>query len=86
MGGMPMGGAGQGGAADDRNGKPKQVVGKDRPHTESVTGKVTADRIAVSSTAPDRKDDDPPSNDDSPQRGSAPVIRRITTVAPKDGP
>ena len=83
---MPMGGAWQGGAAEDRNGKPKQVVGKDRPHTESVTGKVTADRIAVSSTAPDRKDDDPPSNDDSPPRGSAPVIRRITTVAPKDGP
>lgn len=85
MGGMPMGGAGQGGAADERNGKPKQVVGKDRPHTESVTGKVTADRIAVSSTAPDRHGDDPPPNDDSPQRGSAPLIRRVTTVAPKDG-
>ena len=89
MGGMPMagmpGGAGQGGGADERNAKPKQVVGKDRPHTESVTGKVTADRIAVSTTAPDRKDDDPPPNDDAPQRSSAPLIRRITTVAPKDG-
>ena len=89
MGGMPMAGmgqqAGQGGAGDDRNGKPRQVVGKDLPHSESVTGKVAADRIAVSSTAPDHRDDDPPSNDRGPERSSgAPVIRRITTVAPKE--
>jgi gas vesicle protein len=88
MGGMPMApvAGGQGGPAEDRNGKPKQVVGKDLPHTESVTGKVSADRIAVSATAPNRKDDDPPPNDDPPQRGNAPLIRRITTVGPKDGP
>jgi hypothetical protein len=89
MGGMPMmGGApgGQGGGAEDRKAKPKQVVGRDIPHTESVTGRVSADRIAVSATAPDRKDE-PPHDDDPPQRGSgsAPLIRRITTVRPTDG-
>ena len=86
MGGMPMGG-GQGNNADDSTGRPKQVVGKDRPNTESVTGKVAADRIAMSATAPERSTDGPNTNDDPPaqQASNAPVIRRITTVGPKDG-
>lgn len=86
MGGMPMGG-GQGNSGDDSTGKPKHVVGKDRPNTESVTGRVAADRIAVSATAPERNSDGPNTNDDPPaqQGNNAPVIRRITTVGPKDG-
>jgi len=91
MGGMPMGGmppgGGQGNSGDDSTGKPKHVVGKDRPNTESVTGRVAADRIAVSATAPERSSDGPNTNDDppAPQGNNAPVIRRITTVGPKDG-
>ncbi|WP_094287357.1 PPE domain-containing protein [Mycobacterium lehmannii] len=89
--GMPLAGlagaGGQGGANEERKGKPKQVVARDIPHTESVTGKVTEDRIAVSATAPkEQADDPPPGNDDPPPRSEgAPLIRRITTVGPKDG-
>ena len=77
MGGMPLGGmmphGGGGGAGADQPVRPKQLVVPRAPHTESVTGKVSEDRIAASATKgprePDPPDDDPPSG--------RPVIRRI---------
>jgi hypothetical protein len=50
------------------------------PHTESVTGKVNADRIALSSTA--GPGDEPPSGDDPPS--GRPVVRRITMPSRDD--
>ena len=49
------------------------------------TTKLPEEASRTGGPTPDRKDDDPPPNDDAPQRSSAPLIRRITTVAPKDG-
>ena len=61
-------------------GRPKKVVVPPTPHTESVTGKVNADRIALSGGASadrERPDDDPPA---SPR----PVVRRITMPSRDD--
>ncbi|MGB6513211.1 MAG: PPE family protein, partial [Mycobacterium sp.] len=80
LGGMPPGGAG-GARGKDAPARPKNRVVPLIPHTESVTGKVSADRIAVSSTAP--QDPEPPS-DDQPPRSPGRIVRRITTVKPKD--
>jgi hypothetical protein len=84
--GMPLGGmagAGQGGAGGQAPPqRAKKVVQQPEPHTESVTGKVVADRLAVSATegmAPEPPDDDPPES-----RG--PVVRRITMPSRDDEP
>lgn len=87
--GMPMGGmmggpGGAGGAGgQDQAVRSKKVVVPAEPHTESVTGKVSADRIARSATAPQGSDPDE-GGGDQPPRTPAPVVRRITTVRPKD--
>ncbi|KUI36231.1 PPE domain-containing protein [Mycobacterium sp. GA-2829] len=83
LGGM-MGGAGAGGGAggQEQAVRSKKVVVPAEPHTESVTGKVSNDRIARSVTAPDN--DDPGSAGPPAPRSPAPVVRRITTVRPKD--
>jgi hypothetical protein len=86
--GMPLGGlagAGHGGGAGGHGGqeppqRPKKVVVPPEPHTESVTGKVNADRIALSSTA--GPGDEPPSGDDPPS--GRPVVRRITMPSRDD--
>ena len=85
--GMPLGGmmppGGGPGAGRQKGQRPHDVVVPRTPHTESVTGKVSEDRIAVSSTAP--RSDNPP-NDDSlpPAKGPQPLIRRITMAPSKD--
>jgi hypothetical protein len=86
--GMPMGammppGGGAGGGGQQRRQRANDVVVPRIPHTESVTGKVSEDRIAVSSTAPGPAgppDDDPP----PPGQGPQPVIKRITMARPRD--
>jgi hypothetical protein len=85
---MPMGGMmppGGGGAGDqERNARPKNLATPLIPHTESVTGKASAERIAVSATAP-KEGPQPPGGDDSPPPQSPrPIIRRISTVRPRD--
>jgi hypothetical protein len=60
------------------------VVVPPEPHTESVTGKVHADRIAMSG-APQGNRSEPPTNDDPPQ-SPRPVVRRITTPSRDDEP
>jgi hypothetical protein len=80
LGGMPPGGAG-GARGRDAPARSKSLVVPPIPHTESVTGKVSADRIAVSSTAP--QDPQPP-GDDQPPGSPGRIVRRITTVKPKD--
>ena len=77
-GGAPGAGGGQEPAA-----RPKTVVVPPTPHTESVTGKVSADRIAVSATAREGAEPEPPS-DDPPPQSPKPVVRRITSATPKD--
>jgi hypothetical protein len=79
---MPMGGMmapGGGSTGDDRRARAKKLVLPQKPHTESVTGKVSEDRIAVSATA--KRPSEPAPPDDDPQN-PRPIIRRITT--PKD--
>ena len=83
--GMPLGG--QGGGAGGRGGqeppqRAKKVVVPPEPHTESVTGRVNSDRIAVSSAGRDGTEAEPP-NDGPPPR---PVVRRITMPPRDDGP
>lgn len=81
--GMPMGamGGGAGGAgAKGEEPRQKKVVTPPLPHSEAVTGKVNADRMAVSATRPveqqDSFDDDP--FDDDPGGPRTRVVRRIT--------
>ena len=86
--GMPLGGlagaahgAGGQGGGQEPPARPKKVVVAPTPHTESVTGKVNADRIALSGGASadrERPDDDPPPA--SPR----PVVRRITMPSRDD--
>ena len=45
-----MGGAGGGQAGKEPSSRPKNLVVPPTPHTEAVTGKVNADRIAMSSS------------------------------------
>jgi hypothetical protein len=78
MGGMPLGGMMPGDGAAGSSGspsRPKKVVVPPTPHTESVTGKVSADHIAMSAAAP--RDAKPP-NDDQP-----PLVRRNTPPRPR---
>lgn len=88
--GMPMGamggGAGGGGAKGDEPGQ-KKVVTPPLPHTEAVTGKVNADRMAVSAVRPAERDDpfDDDHTDDDPTGPRSPVVRRIT-MPPRDEP
>ena len=82
LGGMPGGAAGAGGG-QDRPVPPKKVVVPPTPHTESVTGRVSIDRLAMSVTAPEPRDPQPPS-DDQPPQGPRPIIRRITATRPED--
>jgi hypothetical protein len=78
VGGMPLGGMMPGGAGagsgDGRGGplRPKKVVVPPTPHTESVTGRVSTDRIAMSA-AESRNDDQAP----------RPIVRRVTSATPK---
>jgi hypothetical protein len=58
------------------------VVAEPIPHTEEVTGKVSARRLAVSATAP--RDSEAPPNDDSPLAPTSPGVRRIVTRPPED--
>ncbi|MDT5044775.1 MAG: hypothetical protein QOG75_628 [Mycobacterium sp.] len=88
--GMPMGGmagAGHGAGAGGQGGqeppqRTKKVVTPPEPHTESVTGKVNADRIARSAAAPDGRGPEPP--DDEPPQSPRPVVRRITMPSRDD--
>jgi hypothetical protein len=89
--GMPMSGlagAAHGGGAGGQGGqeppaRPKKVVVPPEPHTESVTGKVNADRIALSGGG--SADREPPDDDDPPS-GPRPVVRRITMPSRDDSP
>jgi len=82
--GMPMGamggGAGAGGGAKGDEPGQKKVVTPPLPHTEAVTGKVSADRMAVSAARPAERDDpyDDDPFDDDPTGPRSPVVRRIT--------
>ena len=84
--GMPMGGmmppGGGPGAGGQKRQRPHHVVVPRTPHTESVTGKLSEDRIAVSSTAPPSHE--PPDDPLPPAKGPQPVIRRITMAPPKN--
>jgi PPE family len=90
--GMPLGGLGgaaQGGGAGGHGGqappqRTKNVVVPPEPHTESVTGKVNSDRIAMSSTGRDGTEPEPP--DDGPSQSPRPVVRRITMPSRDDEP
>ena len=86
--GMPLGGMagarprwrGRGSGRPGAAARPKKVVVPPEPHTESVTGKVNADRIALSGGA--RADPEPP--DDDPPASPRPVVRRITMPSRDD--
>jgi len=88
--GMPLGGmAGAGHGAGGQGGqeppqRTKKVVVPLQPHTESVTGKVNADRIAFSAGASEGKGPEPP--DDNPPQSPRPVVRRITMPSRDDEP
>jgi hypothetical protein len=85
--GMPLGGLGGAGHGVGGQGPPqraKKVVVPPDPHTESVTGKVNADRLAVSATAPDGTEPEPPHDD--PPRSPGPAMRRITMPSRGDEP
>jgi hypothetical protein len=89
MGGMPMGGAGGGAGGNQRPVRNKNLVVPPTPHTEAVTGKVSADRIALSSGTSGKdggreERDDPPDDDDPPPRAPRPIVRRISTGDPRD--
>ena len=90
MGGMPMGammppGGGPGGGQQQNQQRPHQLVVPRTPHSESITGKVSEDRIARSAMAPgsgpEPPADDPPA---AASQGLKPVVRRITMAPPKD--
>jgi hypothetical protein len=82
--GMPMGGMGGRGRGAGKEGpqRTKRVVVPPIPHTEEVTGKVSARRLAVSATAP--KDPDSPPGDESSASPPAPSVRRIVSRPPGD--
>jgi hypothetical protein len=89
MGGMPMGGAGGGAGGAQRPTRPKNLVVPPTPHTEAVTGKVAANRIALSSGASGKnrehgERDDPPDDDGPPPRAPRPIVRRISTGDSRD--
>lgn len=88
MGGMPMGGAGGGAGGKEPPMRPKNLVVPPTPNTEAVTGKVNADRIAMSSGASGkdrgREERDEPPDDDPPPRTPRPIVRRISTGDPRD--
>ena len=89
--GMPLGGlagAAHGGGGGGHGGqesppRPKKVVVPPEPHTESVTGKVNSDRIAMSAAGRDGTEPEPPDDDGPPPR---PVVRRITMPSRDDEP
>jgi len=74
---MPHGGGG--GAGAEGPVRPKELVVPATPHTESVTGKVSEDRIARSATAKAPPEPNPPDDDPQPP---GPIVRRVTM--PKD--
>jgi hypothetical protein len=81
--GMPLGGlagAHPGGGGQEAPQRPKKVVVPPEPHTESVTGKVHADRIALSLAGRDGPEPEPPDDGSSPR----PVVRRITMASRDD--
>jgi hypothetical protein len=82
MGAMMPGGATAGGKQKDQ--RAKHLVVPRTPHTESVTGKISEDRIARSTSGPSPPDppDDPPPAAQRPQ----PIVRRITMTPPADDP
>jgi hypothetical protein len=82
--GMPMGGMGGRGRGAGKEGpqRTKRVVAAPIPHTEEVTGKVSARRLAVSATAP--QDPDSPPGDESSVSPPAPSVRRIVARRPGD--
>jgi hypothetical protein len=90
--GMPLGGlagAGQGGGAGGHGGqeppqRAKKVVVPPEPHTESVTGRVNSDRIAMSSAGRDDTEPEPP--DDGRSQSPRSVVRRITMPSRDDEP
>jgi hypothetical protein len=83
--GMPMGAGGHGGGGgQERPARPKNLVVPPTPHTESVTGKVAARRIALSSAVSGDPGGDPEPPGDEPPRSPRPVVRRITTGGPGD--
>jgi len=83
---MPMGAMMPGGATGrekQKDRRAKHLVVPPTPHTESVTGRVSEDRIARSAWAPsppDPLDDPPPSAAQLP----LPIVRRITMTPPTD--
>jgi hypothetical protein len=86
--GMPMGGLGGaagggagGGKAED--GRRRQVVVPEIPHTEDVTGRVDISRLSAAAAAGRRARDPEPPDDDAPDPG-APIVRRVVTRAPRD--
>jgi hypothetical protein len=91
--GMPLGGpagAAHGAGAGGQGGqgprpRAKKLVVPPAPHTESVTGKVNADRIALSAGASEGTGPEPPDDDPPPPPGR-PVVRRITMASRDDAP
>jgi hypothetical protein len=76
---MPHGGqGGAGGGGQERSSRPKNLVVPRDPHTESVTGKVSEDRIATSATGPEPPE--PPTPDGS---SPTPRVRRVTIPPPR---
>ena len=86
--GMPLGGpagAGQGGAGGPQPPRrSKKVVLPPYPNTESVTGRVNSDRIAMSAPSRPGTETEPP-HDDPPQ-SPRPVVRRIAISSRDDEP
>jgi PPE family len=82
--GMPMSGTGGRGRGAAKEGpqRTKRVVAEPIPHSEEVTGKVSARRLAVSATAP--RDPDSPSGDEASVSPPAPSVRRIVARPPED--
>jgi hypothetical protein len=80
MGAMMPGGATGGEKQKDR--RAKHLVVPRTPHTESVTGRVSEDRIARSASASTPPDDPPPTAAQPPP----PIVRRITMTPPTDDP
>jgi hypothetical protein len=82
--GMPMGGMGGPGRGAGKDGprRTRRVVAEPIPHTEEVTGKVSARRLAVSATAPNNPDSPP--GDESSASAPAPSVRRIVARPPGD--
>ncbi|MCG5433040.1 PPE domain-containing protein [Mycobacterium sp. MYCO198283] len=85
MGGMMHPGLlnqGQQGAPDGQNraAADRKLVVPAKPHTESVTGRVTPDRIATTAASRPARDDVPADSpaDAAAQEGARPAVRRIT--------